>query len=138
MSIVLCIRQLLGYTVNRTPNVLTDDIRSFHQSLPACDKIFPTADHDRMLSCPYRFIIHLPSRLFYLRIWATDSPVLRPQTQQQIINNVVYSVLTQPVAYRGGKGLGGSTPLLPKFRSFDKAQPNSQFCGKYMFHPFAN
>jgi hypothetical protein len=26
---------------------------------------------------------------------------------------------------------GGLKPLPPKFRSFDKAEPNSQFCGKY-------
>jgi hypothetical protein len=32
------------------------------------------------------------------------------------------------VAYRGG----GSTPLPPKFWSFDKAEPNSQFRGKYI------
>jgi hypothetical protein len=31
-------------------------------------------------------------------------------------------------ADRGG---GGSTPP-PKFRSFDKVEPNSQFCGKYV------
>jgi hypothetical protein len=36
------------------------------------------------------------------------------------------------VAYRGGRGgLGISNPL-PKFRSFDKAEPNSQFRGKYI------
>jgi hypothetical protein len=35
---------------------------------------------------------------------------------------------SQAVAYRGG--VGGSTP--PKFRSFDKAEPNSQFLGKYI------
>jgi hypothetical protein len=37
------------------------------------------------------------------------------------------------VAYRevgGGGGLGGFNP--PKFRSFDKAEPNSQFRGKYI------
>jgi hypothetical protein len=28
--------------------------------------------------------------------------------------------------------LGGSNPPPPKFRSFDKAEPNSQFRGKYM------
>jgi hypothetical protein len=33
------------------------------------------------------------------------------------------------VACLGG-GLGGLTPL--KFRSFDKAEPNFQFCGKYI------
>jgi hypothetical protein len=33
------------------------------------------------------------------------------------------------VAYRGG---GGSTPPPPKFRSFDKAEPNSQFRGIYI------
>jgi hypothetical protein len=37
-----------------------------------------------------------------------------------------------PVAYRGGVGevWGGSNPL--KFRSFNKAEPNSQFPGKYI------
>jgi hypothetical protein len=29
-------------------------------------------------------------------------------------------------------GLGGSTPHPPKFRSFGKAEPNSQFRGKYI------
>jgi hypothetical protein len=37
----------------------------------------------------------------------------------------------QAVAYRGG-GFGGFTPPPPKFRSFDKAETNSQFRGKYM------
>jgi hypothetical protein len=38
----------------------------------------------------------------------------------------------ESVAYRGG--LGGSTPPppAPKFLSFDKAEPNSQFHGKYI------
>jgi hypothetical protein len=35
------------------------------------------------------------------------------------------------VAYRGG-GLGWFNPPSPKFRSFDKAEPNSQFRGKYI------
>jgi hypothetical protein len=34
------------------------------------------------------------------------------------------------VAYRG-EGFGGFKPL-PKFRSFDKAEPNSLFRGKYI------
>ena len=34
----------------------------------------------------------------------------------------------EAVAYRGG----GFKPPPPKFRSFDKAEPNSQFCGKYI------
>jgi hypothetical protein len=34
------------------------------------------------------------------------------------------------VAYRGG--FGGFTPSPPKFRNFDKAEPNSQFRGKYI------
>jgi hypothetical protein len=29
------------------------------------------------------------------------------------------------------EGVGGFNPLPPKFRSFDKAQPNSNFRGKY-------
>jgi hypothetical protein len=42
-----------------------------------------------------------------------------------------YSItLTAAVAYRGG-GLGLFNPP-PKFRSFDKAEPNSQFRGKYI------
>jgi hypothetical protein len=32
----------------------------------------------------------------------------------------------------GGRGVGGSNPPSPKFRSFDKAEPNSQFGGKYI------
>jgi hypothetical protein len=35
------------------------------------------------------------------------------------------------VAYRGGVW-GVQHPPPPKFRSFDKAEPNSQFCGKYI------
>jgi hypothetical protein len=36
------------------------------------------------------------------------------------------------VAY-GGEGFGGvNPPPPPKFRSFDKAEPNSQFRGKYI------
>jgi hypothetical protein len=35
-----------------------------------------------------------------------------------------------PVAYRGG--WFGGFKLPPKFRSFDKAQTNSHFCGKYI------
>jgi hypothetical protein len=31
-----------------------------------------------------------------------------------------------------GGGLGGFKPPSPKFRSFDKAEPNSQFRGKYI------
>jgi hypothetical protein len=34
------------------------------------------------------------------------------------------------VAYRGGRGLGGPKP--PNLRTFDKAEPNSQFRGKYI------
>jgi hypothetical protein len=34
------------------------------------------------------------------------------------------------VAYRGGV----QTPPPPKFRSFDKAEPNSQFRGKYIWN----
>jgi hypothetical protein len=38
-----------------------------------------------------------------------------------------------PVAYRGvGGGLVVQTPTTPKFRSFDKAEPNSQFREKYI------
>jgi hypothetical protein len=52
-------------------------------------------------------------------------------------------MLQTSVAYRAGFE-GGSNP--PKFRSFDKAEPNSQFCGIYIhnnlitlrFHSFAN
>jgi hypothetical protein len=33
-----------------------------------------------------------------------------------------------------GEGLGGSTLPPPKFRNFDKADPNSQFRGKHV-HP---
>jgi hypothetical protein len=33
--------------------------------------------------------------------------------------------------YRGGWGLGVQTTPSPKFRSFDKFEPNSQFRGKY-------
>jgi hypothetical protein len=36
----------------------------------------------------------------------------------------------ETVAYQGG--FGGSNPSPPKFRSFDKAEPNSQFHGKYI------
>jgi hypothetical protein len=32
--------------------------------------------------------IHYSSRFFYLRIWATDSPLQRARTQQQTINNL--------------------------------------------------
>jgi hypothetical protein len=34
--------------------------------------------------------------------------------------------------WRTEGGLGAQTPLPPKFRSFDKAEPNSQFHGKYI------
>jgi hypothetical protein len=34
------------------------------------------------------------------------------------------------MAYRGG--VWGSNPLTPKFGSFDKAEPNSQFRGIYI------
>ena len=37
----------------------------------------------------------------------------------------------QPVAYRRG-GFGVFKPPPPKFRRFDKAEPNSQFRGKYI------
>jgi hypothetical protein len=38
-----------------------------------------------------------------------------------------------------GGGLGGSTPPPPKlFRSFDKAEPNSQFHGKHILMLSAN
>jgi hypothetical protein len=36
---------------------------------------------------------------------------------------------TSPVAYRGGLG-GSNPPPHPKFGSFEKAEPISQFCGK--------
>jgi hypothetical protein len=41
-------------------------------------------------------------------------------------------LLNADVSRRGprGEGFGGLKSPSPKFRSFDKAQPNSQFCGK--------
>jgi hypothetical protein len=38
--------------------------------------------------------------------------------------------MLQSVAYR--EGVWGVQPPPPKFRSFDKAEPNSQFRGKYI------
>jgi hypothetical protein len=35
-----------------------------------------------------------------------------------------------PMSYRAG--VGEVQPPPPKFLSFDKAEPNSQFCGKYI------
>ena len=40
--------------------------------------------------------------------------------------------LKPAVAYRGARGGGVQSP--PKFRSFDKAEPNSQFRGKYILN----
>jgi hypothetical protein len=40
--------------------------------------------------------------------------------------------LTSTVAYQGGRELGVQTFPSPKFRSFDKAETNSQFCEKYI------
>jgi len=45
-------------SVNRTPTELTDDIRGFHQPLPANDRIAPTAGHDRALLCHFLLVIH--------------------------------------------------------------------------------
>jgi hypothetical protein len=41
-------------------------------------------------------------------------------------------VLTGGVPEEGGGVIGGFYPLPPKFRSFDKAEPNSHFRGKYI------
>jgi hypothetical protein len=48
-----------------------------------------------------------------------------------------HEIPSSAVAYRGGFGV--STTLLPKFRSFEKAEPNSLFHGKYIpNNSFAN
>jgi hypothetical protein len=39
---------------------------------------------------------------------------------------------SQPVAYQGGIWGAQLPPPPPKFPSFDKAEPNSQFRGKYI------
>ena len=47
--------------------------------------------------------------------------------------NVVFNNCPpKTVAYRGGFGVFKPPPPSPKFRSFDKAEPNSQFRGKYI------
>jgi hypothetical protein len=47
-----------------------------------------------------------------------------------------WSYTSSPVAYRGG--FGGFKPPPPKFQSFDKSEPNSQFLGKYIRNTYNN
>jgi hypothetical protein len=51
----------------------------------------------------------------------------------QLINGVFLKLMQYVMMqwHTEGGGLGGSTPP-PKFRSFNKAEPNSQFHGKYI------
>jgi hypothetical protein len=50
-----------------------------------------------------------------------------------ITNEVLEPITFFPVAYRGGVGwFKPPPPLLPKFRSLDKAGPNSNLLGKYI------
>jgi hypothetical protein len=69
------------------------------------------------------------------QLWGNLKESKQPSIQGKfhtIGTHVVRSLLliSVPVAYRGG-WFGGFKPL-PKFRSFDKAQPNAQFHGKYI------
>jgi hypothetical protein len=63
-----------------------------------------------------------------------DSPVLLAvkRNQEDVVDNIMWELRTKVTCYqwRTEGGLGISTPP-PKFRNFDKAEPNSQFHGKY-------
>jgi hypothetical protein len=64
-----------------------------------------------------------------------------PVHRGNVLRNATYCP-RMAVAYLWGDG-GCKTPPPPKFRCFDKAEPNSQFRGKYirnnlMFHSLAN
>jgi hypothetical protein len=93
-----------------------------------------------------------PEDVYYNRTtWRSSVIVVQKVWQQGIstkeccprAENIVYSIKQSIIGFRiswnqgrteGGGGLEGSNPPLPKFRSFSKAEPNSQFRGIYV-HP---
>jgi hypothetical protein len=89
-------------------------------------------------------VLSLIRRLFIL--WISCSLCLisiNSDFHVQIINVVVRTVtilcliiLYDHTQWRTEGGLGGSNPSPPKFWSFDKAEPNSQFRGKYTSNCF--
>ena len=79
--------------------------------------------------------------LFYLRVFKRGpehdqiSPLLVtvPLAYAYILVLLSHIRLgSKGVAYRVGGGVWGVQPPPPKFLSFDKAEPNSQFRGKYI------
>jgi hypothetical protein len=71
----------------------------------------------------HRWLLHtLASPLLKLLLWHL---LYSSMGYDCIVNVQLWQLCTE------GGGLGGSTPL-PKFRSFNKAEPNSLFRGKYI------
>jgi hypothetical protein len=82
-----------------TPNILTEVLRGFPQSLKANAGIVPQTGHDRFLPDPSQFIIHLSCyqlTLYSLRYWQRHK-ITDQTTRRHIPENVRASNLKCPI-----------------------------------------